>query len=49
MSATSDADTLTGAIAADHATQPRIDSAIASAQRKSQNRMPRARGRYKGG
>jgi hypothetical protein len=49
VSASSVADTRAGAIAADDATQPRIESAIASAHRKSQNRMPRGRGRYKGG
>lgn len=49
VSASSDQDTRTGAIAADHATHPSIDSAMANAHRKSQKRLPRARGRYNGG
>ena len=49
VSVSSDQDTRTGAIAADHATHPSTDSAMATAQRKSQKRTPRAGGRYKGG
>jgi hypothetical protein len=49
VSAFSVADTPAGAIAADHATHPSTDSAMATAQRKSQKRIPRAGGRYKGG